>query len=325
MEVAVRPRLDRARVERLVRDALGPVEFTAHEEFTDGYFNAAHALDTADGRRLVVKIAPDKGLKLQRYEADLMGAEIDCFERAIAAGVPMPRLWHGDADRGLMIMDRLAGVTLLSVRETLSREELHGLRREIGALSARFGDVTGEHFGYRRPSGRTAADTWSAAFAAMAADAAADVADGPWTPGLPLPLDAITAKLNGEKDLLDEVDRPSLVHFDLWDGNVFVVREDGRWRVEAFIDGERAFYGDPLAELVILKFSSGDELAPTVDGFLGRAMTAGEERRLSLYRVYLSLLILGELGVRGYGPEDAAFFADREYRCLEREFAALGY
>nr|BFF24545.1 hypothetical protein GCM10025732_25100 [Glycomyces mayteni] len=187
MEVAVRPRLDRARVERLVRDALGPVEFTAHEEFTDGYFNAAHALDTADGRRLVVKIAPDKGLKLQRYEADLMGAEIDCFERAIAAGVPMPRLWHGDPDRGLMIMDRLSGVTLLSVRETLSREELHGLRREIGALSARFRDATGEHFGYRRPSGRTAADTWSAAFAAMAADAAADVADGPGPPGSPCP------------------------------------------------------------------------------------------------------------------------------------------
>jgi hypothetical protein len=43
-----------------------------------------------------------------------------------------------------------------------------------------------------------------------------------------------------------------VVHFDLWDSNVFVQERDGRFGIEGVIDGECAFYGDPLAEFVAL-------------------------------------------------------------------------
>ncbi|WP_051704386.1 phosphotransferase family protein [Glycomyces sp. NRRL B-16210] len=302
MEIAIRPKLDRAAVEALVRERLGEdLEFTAHEEFTDGFFNAAHALDTADGRRLVAKIAPDKDLKLLRYEVDLMATEIECFERAIAAGVPMPRLWYADPEGGVMIIDRLDGHSLQKIREDIPADERPALRRQIGAMSARFALAAGERFGYPRRSGRTMADTWGESFCAMVGDVLADIAEH--GAPLPRPVESVAALVAAERGLLDEVDRPALVHFDLWDGNIFVERTASGWGLEAFIDGERAFYGDPIAELVSLKLIPEEEFPAVVDGFLGRAMTAGEERRLALYTVYLMLILVAECPVRGFDAE----------------------
>jgi aminoglycoside phosphotransferase (APT) family kinase protein len=323
MEIAIRPKLDRAAVEALVRDRLGgDVEFTAHEEFLDGFFNAAHGLDLADGRRLVVKVAPDRDLKLLRYEVDLMATEIECFERAIAAGVPMPKVWYADPEDGILIIDRLEGAPLFKARKEIPEADLLALRREIGALSARYASVTGERFGYPRKDGRTVADSWSESFTAMIADVLADIADA----GLPLPRPAaaIAALIEAERDLLDEVTRPALVHFDLWDGNIFVKRDGEGWAVEAFIDGERAFYGDPIAELVSLQMVPEEEFPAAVDGFLGRPMTAAEERRLALYRTYIMLILVAECAVRGFDAEQEANQMKWATETLERDLTAFG-
>lgn len=304
MEIAIRPKLDRADVEALARKHLpGPIEVTGHEEFKDGFFNAAHALALADGRHVVVKVAPDKSLKLLRYEVDLMATEIECFERGLEAGVPMPALHYGDPEGGVMIIDRLKGVSLPKARSEMSDAEFLALRREIGELSARFATVTGERFGYPRRSGRTVADSWSESFLAMVDDVLTDIEEN-GSP-LPRPAEEIAAIVHAEKALLDEVTRPALVHFDLWDGNIFVERGENGWRVEAFIDGERAFYGDPIAEIVSITFGSEAEQAASVEGFLGREMTAGEERRLALYRAYLMLILIAECEVRGFEEEQA--------------------
>lgn len=322
-EVAIRPRLDRADAEALVRGALGAdLAFTAHEEFKDGFFNAAHALDLADGRRLVVKVAPDKGLKLLSYEVDLMATEIECFERGLAAGAPMPRLWHADPEGGVMIIDRLEGVPLFKVRSEIPAAEFPALRKEIGAQAARFASVTGERFGYPYRDGRMAADTWSAAFLAMTDDILADIEEQDTS--LPRPVAEVRAMFEAQRDLLDDVTRPALIHFDLWDGNIFVRRNGTGWEFEAFIDGERAFYGDPVAELVSLQMIPEAEFASVVDGFLGRPMTAGEERRLALYRMYIMLILVAECKVRGFDAETEANQLKWATATLERDFTAFG-
>ncbi|WP_026925236.1 phosphotransferase family protein [Glycomyces arizonensis] len=322
MDIAIRPQLSRADVEALVRDRLGgDLQVVAHEEFKDGFFNAAHAVTLADGRDLVVKVAPDPELKLLRYEVDLMATEIECFERAGAAGVPMPRLWHTDAVGGVMIMDRLKGISLPKAKERMSGPELLALRREIGALSARLNTADGERFGYPRKSGRTGSDSWAASFMAMMDDllADADEFDAP----LPRPAAEIRRIVAAHRPLLDAVERPALVHFDLWDGNIFVEPGESGWRVEGFIDGERAFYGDALAELVSLLFVSDEEAAAVIDGFLGRELTDDERRRLSLYQVYLWLILITECEVRGFEPEQTAAQRSWATENLVRDLAFL--
>ncbi|WP_199040735.1 phosphotransferase family protein [Glycomyces salinus] len=322
MSIAIRPKLSRTDVEDLVRDRLGAdLEVTGHEEFTDGFFNAAHAVALADGRHLVVKVAPERGLKLMRYEVELMATEIEFFERAAAVGVPMPKVWHTDAEGGVMIMDRLKGVSLPKARERMSEAERLELRRELGRLGALINTVDGERFGYRRSDGRTESDSWGESFLAIIDDVMADIEE--FGTVLPRPAAGIRSLISAHRALLDQVERPALIHFDLWDGNVFVEQGDDGWRVEGLIDGERALYGDPLAELVSLKLCPAEDQAAVVDGYLGREMTGDERRRLTLYQVYLWLLLVTECDVRGFDPEQTAHQYGWATECLVRDLAVL--
>jgi aminoglycoside phosphotransferase (APT) family kinase protein len=303
MESSTKPKLDRADIVRLIRLGLGDgAEVVEHNEFTDGFFNAAHGVRLGDGRELVLKVAPQTGLKLLRYEADLMRTEIEFFERASDAGVPLPKLWYADPVGGVMIMDRLSGVSLELAKNDMSPADRLRVRQEIGRWSRRITEVPGDHFGYVRRDGRTRGLSWSDAFLAMIADILADAAE--WDRELPRRREEIATGFERHRARLDAVSEPRLIHYDLWDGNVFVRQEPDGWHVEGFIDGERAFYGDPIAEFVsLISFVPEDEAAAVTDGFLGRPLTDSEELRLAMYRAYLWLILLCEAPTRNYSPE----------------------
>ncbi|WP_405783383.1 phosphotransferase [Streptomyces sp. NBC_00859] len=48
--------------------------------------------------------------------------------------------------------------------------------------------------------------------------------------------------------VLDDVSRPALVHFNLWQGNLLLAGADGERCVSGVVDGERMFWGDPVAD-----------------------------------------------------------------------------
>jgi aminoglycoside phosphotransferase (APT) family kinase protein len=323
VEIAIRPKLARDDIAAMVRDRLGgALEVVAHEEFTDGFFNAAHALALADGRELVVKVAPEPGHKLQRCDADLMATEIEFYERALAAGIPMPALRHADASGGVMIMDRLNGLPLPQAKDRMNQTELLVLRRQIGELGALLNTIEGERFGYPRSDRRTQSESWAEAFLAMIDDVLADNAD--FAIELPRPAAEIRAAVAAHRPLLDAVTRPALVHFDLWDGNIFVHQGDSGWEVEGLIDGERAFYGDALAELVWLTgFIPPEERAAVLDGYLGRELTDDEQRRLCLYRIYVWLILTCEGTARGYPPKEIAERHAWSSEMLDKDLAVL--
>lgn len=109
-------------------------------------------------------------------------------------------------------------------------------------------------------------------------------------------------------DALDEVTVATLVHFDLWPGNVLVDRVDGKARIGGLVDGERMFWGDPVADFVSLALLGDirkDE--PFLEGYRrvgGHAVFDASARlRLALYRAYLYLIMLTETIPRAYGAE----------------------
>ena len=303
MDSVTKQKLTADDIRRFVHDGLGPgVAVTGHDEFTDGYYNAAHGVTLADGRQVVLKVAPLPDVRVLRYEFDLMRTEIEFYERAEAAGVPLPRLWHADPEAGVMIMERLGGVSFEVAKAEMSAAELLQIRRRIGEVSALITRVRGEVFGYPRRDGRTRRGSWRESFLEIIADILADAAE--LKRELTRPASEVLATIERHGPLLDEVTEPVLVHFDLWDGNVFVRRDADGWTVEGFIDGERAFYGDPIAELVsLISFIGPEEAAAVVDGYLGRPLSEREQLRLCLYRTYLWLILVVEPGVRGYPAE----------------------
>ena len=118
-----------------------------------------------------------------------------------------------------------------------------------------------------------------------------------------MPPDRIRELVAGSAAELDEVDRPALVHFDLWDGNVLAVQG----RLAGLVDGERYLYGDPLVDFVspvVLRRVEDEPAHPFVRGYAAATGTpvvfdAPARRRLALYRIYLYLIMIVEVPSRG--------------------------
>ncbi len=268
--------LDRAALDALLKEAgVEPVDTV--EELTEGTFNTVYRL----GQDLILKLSPDPDAPVLSYEEDLIHTEAE-FYRAALGKAPVPEVVHTGED--YLLMTALPGTTMQSAG--IAGAERARLRRELGGIVASLHEVTGTGFGYPQ-KGLVA--TWSDAFLAMVDDVLADAERFAVT--LPRPAAQIWQLVLDRANLLNEVHSPRLIHFDLWDGNILV--EDGR--ITGLVDGERAFWGDPVAEFVSLTlFSSLDE------ELLAGYGAAVDGERLSLYRIYLYLIMLVEGTPRGY-------------------------
>lgn len=281
-------RLPEAELDALVRRVLG-VPLASHVELTEGMFNTAYRLTATDGREVVLKVAPPPDVPLLTYEQDLMRTEALAFELMAARGLPVPEvLLHED---GLLLMAALNGESWRSARSRLSDAEHGALRRELGAITRELHTIRGEVFGYAQ--GPNAA-TWREAFTAMVDAVLADADRF----GVELP--DVRPAVQARAHLLDEVTEPVLVHFDLWDANIFLTgsREAGL-RIEGIIDPERAVFGDPLAEIAtVASFTDLDDDFKTGYGISG--FTEAEETRIALYSAYLCMVMIVEGVPRGY-------------------------
>jgi fructosamine-3-kinase len=189
--------------------------------------------------------------------------------------------------------------------------------------------VTGPRFGY--PGGRVHGSTWAEAFTAMVDELLDDGLR--WAVELPAPAERIRRLVARHTGLLDQVTRPALVHFDLWDGNVLALPgPDGTARLTGLVDGERYLFGDPLVDLVapaLFHRIEEDPRHPFLIGYAGRPgppawLDAAARRRLALYRMHLYLLMTVEMPSRGMtGPDDRPRY-DLVTRLLDEELTVLG-
>ncbi|MCQ9130921.1 phosphotransferase family protein [Streptomyces hilarionis] len=264
-----------------------------------GTYNTVEELGLSDGSRCVLKVEPDAvGLS---HESRLLVGEAQFCRGAAEAGVAAPRVLVLDGPCLLMTM--CPGDPW---DDSLSAAEQVPLRAELGRQVARLHEVTGPGFGCPTGALGPLAPDWRTAFTTMF-DALLDDARR-YDPPLPLPVDEVAAVVRTAGDVLDEVAVARLVHFDLWPGNVLVDRAGGAPRLGGLIDGERMFWGDPLADFVSLALLGdiGKDEA-FLQGYReagGRAVFGASARvRLALYRAYLYLIMLTETVPRAAGPE----------------------
>jgi aminoglycoside phosphotransferase (APT) family kinase protein len=274
-------------------------------ELTDGWFNTAYRVVLDDGRAAVVKLAPPADVPILRYERGIMATEAMVYRRIAALpDVPAPELLREGPD--FLAISLLEG-TPWDKATDLPEDTQRALRRELGAITARLHTLTSEEFGYPAAESGLSAPDWKTAFTAMV-DALLDDAER-WRSDLQATPAEIRALVAAGGDALAEVTRPALIHFDLWPGNIFI---DGT-RVVGLIDHERAFWGDPAAELVSLTFG-GDtgQDSDLVRGYREAGgvldFTPAFQHRLALYHLYLSLLLTIECGPRGYTDENHLAF-----------------
>jgi aminoglycoside phosphotransferase (APT) family kinase protein len=340
-ESLTKRRIDEGMLRVLVAEAFGPDAVMAgFQELREGYFNAAFRIQLADGRDTVLKASPPSNAALLTYEHDIMHAEAEFFRQASTAGVPQPRLLHAGFERTVIdgdyvFLSAVDGVSWYSVREELDDEQTDALRRELGSIVARLHTVRNPRglFGYPAVPALSA-DTWPEAFAAMFGAIVVDASR--YSVKLPVGDGELLGAVARNIDALAEVTEPVLVHFDLWPGNILITPPGGAEgpgggssaapRINGLIDGERMIWGDPLLEFVgIAVFGREEQDEAIRAGYLeaGGTIDASDagRRRLTLYHLYIQLVILTEMGPRGYTDQDYLDFFGTE--CPKRIVAAL--
>ena len=91
-----------------------------------------------------------------------------------------------------------------------------------------------------------------------------------------------------------------MVHWDLWLGNIFVMKSDNKWVLEGIIDFERAIWGDPLTESSLRGKKKNDNL---IKGYGSDIFDSWDAKiRDAFYDLYLGTTIFVERDFRKYKP-----------------------
>lgn len=297
----------RAQVEALALRAFPGVglapEDGALREHHDGWFNAVYELRLADGRSVILKIAPPPGAEVMQYERGLMATEVATMRllRADPAILVPEVLFHDSSheacDADWFVMEKMPGLNLDHARPRLPLDVLAGVDREIGAMIRAVNQFTGDWFGCPgNPALRGA--TWREAFLRLVDSVLVDASRK--AVSFARPETEIRALVDKHADSLDEVRTPRLVHWDAWDPNFFVA--DGR--VTGLIDFERALWADPLMEAQFRPLSWGAGVTEAMRGYGKTVFSADETRRCRLYTLHLALVMHTECFYRHYGNDE---------------------
>ena len=103
----------------------------------------------------------------------------------------------------------------------------------------------------------------------------------------------LTEKLDSEREIFDEVRSATLVHWDMWEGNIFVSRN----HVSGVIDWERAMWGEALMDD---RFRKHNRNADFLEGFGINSFSESELKRIRWYDVILYLTMMVEVFYRGF-------------------------
>ncbi len=291
-------------IERIIKNLLGSQSAVVESaELPEGFYNSAYRITCADGAKYVLKVAPPDDIPILRYEKNILEAEVDVM-RLVKARTEMPVpaiLGHDDTRTVLLspyyLMEYVEGVPYHKLRSELTADEQARLDQRTGELLRQMNAITGDTFGYfAQPETRQA--SWKEAFKWMLSAVISDGIDAQVK--LTMSKAEIFERLEPHFHILDEVSVPQLIHWDLWDGNIFVDPESKN--ITGIIDFERALWADPLMEVNFGAFGEN----PAFNKGYGIAMPLSESQaiRRILYNIYLFLIMVIECTYRRYPTQD---------------------
>lgn len=217
-----------------------------------GTFNTLYRIDGTNEltRGMILKTGPSKAGLVAGHEKNNIRTEVETYCLVDGLELPVPKIYAFDFSRKLLPCDFF----FMEYMEGKSWYELWTVRspalmRELGRCTAKIHSVEGGWFGEIDAEGEHRYTTWGEAFQAMVSDALSELQNR----GKKLPYRKISEAVIFRRNLLDCLQRPSLVNFDLWAGNIFL-KQKREYIISAIIDFERSLFGDPLLSFVSAMF-----------------------------------------------------------------------
>ncbi len=304
MNSITKTRISEIKLREITKQAFGNSALIEEiKELTDGFFNSAYLLKLSNGFKTVLKVSPQKAIRVMRYEHNIMETEVKVLNKIAALEtVPVPKILYYDRslsaiDSEFYFMEFIEGIPLNKHRDQITQEQYDKISTDAGAYFNQIKELETGYFGYiSQPDKRF--DTWGKAFSFMIKELIDDARE--IGAELPCSYQYILDIVNSKIDVLDMVKTPSLLHKDLWEGNIFVNQKTAE--ITGFIDFERAICGDSLLEPVCGFLLDNPKF---MLNYYGKASLDKEEKtRTILYKIYLFLLMVIECPFRQYPGED---------------------
>lgn len=299
MRSATKPILEKKHLEIISQKTFSN-SLKSYKELTEGWFNTAYLIEASCGKEGVVKVAPSRETDVMTYEQDIIEAEYHIMTLVDdETDIPIPKVLHHDFSESevpyrYFIMEKLDGSPYIHLKEQLDEQDKYNIMFTLGEYTKKMNALTGDKYGYFGDSHKKF-DTWYLAFRHMVQclidDAKAKDVD------LGFPYNFPIQVVDQLKPALDVVDKPSLIHTDLWDGNFFVHESE----ITGIIDFERAAYGDILMEYFCWADGGKDHLKGI--GINPENTPYFKERTL-LYRFYMALVLVIECPYRKYEDQN---------------------
>ena len=286
---------------KIVEAAFGTkVSLMSYKEHTEGFCNVTYRLDLSDGKSVVLKIAPAPGIEMMSCEIELMRTEVEAMKLAAECGVErVPQIYYYDNRRSIcnseyFIMELLEGKNYAEIKAEMSEKEQAEVDEKIGAWIHCLNEIRGKQFGHFCVEELQGVD-WFTTFY----DMMHKVIDDGVEKGVDLLIEPqiYLECLQRDKAYFQEVNEPRFIHFDSWDGNVFIENEE----VVGLIDWERALWADPLLEDGFRFHNINPHF---LRGYGKEKLTEAEQRRCQWYDVYLYLIMMNEGTFRHYETDD---------------------
>ena len=283
---------------RLAKEAFPDKQVRQLTELTEGMFNAAYRIDYTDGTASILKVAAANPGGLMTNEVELMRAEVTTMELLRQHGVPhVPGVQFSDFSRTLcsgtyFFMEVIPGRSLSSAAGELPAETADAVMEEVGVFQRLTTAIHRDTFGLAGDERRfgTLYELEGYMLGNVMGDAARRGLSFCFTQ------EELLAQLERDRACFDQVTTPSLVHFDMWAGNIFV--PEGR--LSGVIDWERTLWGDPLMDD---PFRSPNQNPAFLAGYGKTRFTPEEQRRILWYDVFLDLTMYTESFYRQYVNE----------------------
>ena len=294
-------RLEKQQIYDIVRHTFGKdTEVNSYTELLEGFCNTAYRIKLSDGREVVLKVAPKNGIVMMSCEQGMMQTEVKAMTLARQKGMEgVPMVYAFEEDSALsgssyFIMECLEGDSYAAVKQKMTEEEQQTIDCETGAYLHRLNQLKGERFGHFWMK-ELQWDDWFAAFYHLMENI---IEDGKRVHiDIGTSYETILDRLKQHREYFREVEQPSLIHFDSWDGNIFV--KNGHFH--GIIDWERAMWADGLMED---HFRYHVRNTAFLEGYGIQEMTKAQRIRCAWYDVYLYLIMMFEGTYRHYETND---------------------
>ena len=264
-------------------------------ELTEGMCNVTYHVGFDDGSESILKIAAGSTAGYTSNEISLMRAEVAAMRLVSGrCSFKVAEVQYYDCSRTVcsgdyFFMEKLPGENYSFLKDKLPESVIRELNREIGRISRELTAVTNAQFGFLGDERRY--DSLFEFVKTMLTNLLSDAR----RKGVDTGCDAqrLIGELDRDRESFDEVRSATLVHWDMWEGNIFVFRN----HVSGVIDWERALWGEAFMDDRFRRHNRNEDF---LEGFGQRSFSESELKRIRWYDVILYLTMMIEVFYREF-------------------------